>query len=99
MSLTQQIRWNPVALFVIVIAAAVLPNAVAMDNKAGEYRASEIPQELKLDTGNVVLYDKSLKPGDVAPDFTLPNEEGELVSLGALLKKGPVVVVFYRGVW
>lgn len=40
-----------------------------------------------------------LKPGDMAPDFTLSNQTGELVSLGDALKKGSVVLVFYRGAW
>jgi hypothetical protein len=39
------------------------------------------------------------KVGEVAPDFTLPNTNGEPLSLSALLAQGPVVVTFYRGVW
>lgn len=41
----------------------------------------------------------SLKIGDKAPDFTLPNAIGKVVNLGTLLKGGPVVVTFYRGTW
>jgi peroxiredoxin len=41
----------------------------------------------------------ALKPGDPAPDFTLPDTNGTLVSCGALLRRGPVVITFYRGVW
>lgn len=37
--------------------------------------------------------------GDVAPNFSLPNASGESVSSEALLKRGPIVVVFYRGAW
>src|SRR6201993_173329 len=37
--------------------------------------------------------------GDVAPDFSLKDPEGNVVSLAELLKKGPVVLSFYRGVW
>jgi peroxiredoxin len=36
---------------------------------------------------------------DRAPDFALPNARGQLVRLGDLLQQGPVVLVFYRGVW
>jgi thioredoxin-dependent peroxiredoxin len=36
-----------------------------------------------------------LKPGDRAPDFTLPDQDGTEVSLSALLADGPVVVYFY----
>jgi peroxiredoxin Q/BCP len=36
-----------------------------------------------------------LKPGDRAPDFTLPDDTGQPVSLRTLLAAGPVVLVFY----
>ena len=39
----------------------------------------------------------SLKVGDKAPDFNLPNATGEEVRLKELLDKGPVVLNFYRG--
>ncbi len=39
------------------------------------------------------------KEGDRAPDFTLPNPNGDQVSLSRLLARGPVVVTFYRGTW
>ena len=42
---------------------------------------------------------KVKKVGDLAPDFTLPNTDGEPVSLSRLLARGPVVATFYRGVW
>jgi peroxiredoxin Q/BCP len=37
----------------------------------------------------------SLKVGDQAPDFTLPDTEGKPVSLSNLLKAGPVILAFY----
>jgi peroxiredoxin Q/BCP len=37
----------------------------------------------------------SVPPGSRAPDFTLPNQDGVLVRLSALLEKGPVVLYFY----
>jgi peroxiredoxin len=40
-----------------------------------------------------------LKAGEAAPPFELPNYKGSQVSLSGLLASGPVVVVFYRGVW
>jgi len=36
-----------------------------------------------------------LKPGDNAPDFTLPDQDGTQVSLSDLLKDGPLVLYFY----
>ena len=43
--------------------------------------------------------DRALKVGDVAPQFTLPDPDGNPVSSNALLATGPLVVTFYRGVW
>ena len=43
--------------------------------------------------------DRALKVGDVAPEFTLPDTDGNPVSSKVLLAKGPLVVTFYRGVW
>lgn len=45
------------------------------------------------------ITDKSLKVGDKATTFSLPNIEGKLVSSEDLLAKGPLVVSFYRGGW
>jgi peroxiredoxin len=42
---------------------------------------------------------RARKAGDVAPSFSLKDPEGNEVSLAELLKKGPVVLSFYRGVW
>jgi peroxiredoxin Q/BCP len=36
-----------------------------------------------------------LQAGDKAPDFTLPDQDGNQVSLHALLGEGPVVLYFY----
>jgi len=40
-----------------------------------------------------------LRIGERAPDFALPNQRGETVSLSDRLSRGPVVLNFYRGVW
>jgi thioredoxin-dependent peroxiredoxin len=37
----------------------------------------------------------SLKVGDPAPDFTLPDTEGRPVTLSRLLQQGPVILAFY----
>jgi len=36
-----------------------------------------------------------LATGDTAPDFTLPDQNGNQVTLSALLEAGPVVLFFY----
>jgi peroxiredoxin len=40
-----------------------------------------------------------LKVGNRAPEFMLRNAKEEIVDIGALRKKGPVIVTFYRGGW
>src|SRR5271169_1323362 len=37
--------------------------------------------------------------GDLMPPFYLPDENGHIVSLGDLLRHGPVAVVAHRGHW
>lgn len=39
------------------------------------------------------------KIGDAFPDFLLPDQNGKLVGLSAMLAEGPVVVAFLRGHW
>lgn len=39
------------------------------------------------------------KAGDVAPSFSLKDPEGNVVSSADLLRRGPLVLSFYRGVW
>ena len=39
------------------------------------------------------------KAGDVAPDFTLPDQHGRSHTLSAERGRQPVVLVFYRGYW
>lgn len=67
---------------------------------------SQIPEEtIKLlfaATEKLVksgLAEKSLKKGDKAPSFSLPNARGETISSYDLLKKGPLIISFYRGDW
>src|SRR5215472_13026986 len=45
------------------------------------------------------LVDKTLKVGNSAPDFILPDTHGNAVRLYSLLRAGHVVLVFYRGNW
>jgi peroxiredoxin Q/BCP len=37
----------------------------------------------------------TLKVGDKAPDFTLPDTDGKPVTLSRLLAEGPVILAFY----
>lgn len=63
------------------------PEAKAVMEKAvSDLRASHIVEHAK-------------KAGDVAPEFSLKGADGKSIALKKLLKKGPVVLVFYRGGW
>lgn len=45
------------------------------------------------------IVDRAVAPGAVAPSFARPDLAGETVRLGALLRRGPVVLSFFRGRW
>ena len=68
--------------------------------------AKDIPENLRRvmeeETARLVqsgIAQKSLKTGDKAPNFSLPNGTGQILSSAELLAKGPLVVNFYRGGW
>ncbi|OAB36847.1 alkyl hydroperoxide reductase [Paenibacillus macquariensis subsp. defensor] len=42
---------------------------------------------------------RGLIVGFKAPDFTLENAEGQKITLSEETAKGPVVLIFYRGIW
>ncbi|MGJ8725847.1 MAG: peroxiredoxin-like family protein [Roseibacillus sp.] len=45
------------------------------------------------------IVESAKQVGDLAPDFTLTNATGKEVTLSDELKKGPVVLTWYRGGW
>lgn len=61
--------------------------------------AVEVMSKATADLENSGVVDNSLKVGDKAPDFELPDPTGTQVKLSELLKNGPVVINFYRGQW
>jgi hypothetical protein len=65
----------------------VTPDRIAMMHRAtAELKASGIEG-------------RALKIGDRAPDFALFNQDRIEVSSKDLLRKGPMVVSFFRGHW
>ena len=77
-----------------------------MNAARAKYRGQIIPQPaltiMDAETARLAASDlaaHALKVGNAAPDFILPDAHGEPVRLRALLDKGPVVLVFYRGGW
>lgn len=69
-------------------------------------KAKNVPPEI-LETMNQAtvtlqergIADNSLRSGDSAPGFTLPNHQGEALRLSDLLDDSVVVLSFYRGGW
>jgi peroxiredoxin len=45
------------------------------------------------------LAQRALKAGDRLPEFSLDDPDGNKVTKVDLLKKGPLIISFYRGVW
>lgn len=68
---------------VLLAAAALMPSQLAAANHAGTGEKRAAP----------------LKAGEIAPDFTLVDQNGRNHSLSAERGKRPVVLIFYRGYW
>jgi peroxiredoxin len=54
---------------------------------------------LQLFVANAQQAPKGLNVNDPAPAFTAKDQHGQSISLTEEMKKGPVVIVFYRGQW
>lgn len=68
--------------------------------------STQVPAEILMAVGQAYAelassgrFNGALKVGERAPEFTLPNMRGELVTLSTLLQEGSVVLSFYRGAW
>ena len=57
----------------------------ALDNLTKSLRENVIP--------------KIIQPGEALPAFALSNADGVVFKSGDLLKKGPLVMQFFRGHW
>lgn len=67
-------------------------------DKASQQKQDDYAEGIKLVEESGVL-ESAKNVGDAAPDFTLPDALGHEISLSALLEKGPVVLIWYRGEW
>jgi hypothetical protein len=76
-----------------------------LDDRRKKFESSAAPEKLTImhratnDLLHSGIMERVLKTGDRAPDFSLPDERGDLVGSLELLRKGPLVVSFYRGAW
>ena len=50
-------------------------------------------------TAGQETYPEVLNPGQMAPDFIATDQHGQTLRLSELTRKGPVVLIFYRGLW
>lgn len=60
---------------------------------------AEIVQRLVTRLKNHDAGSQAPAVGDKMPGFVLPDENGNIVRLGQLLREGPVVINFHRGHW
>lgn len=75
---------------------------IAMKKESSVGRPPEVVEVLVGEIKKLVqsgIADNAIKTGEVLPEFTLPDEKGNLVSSKDLLARGPLAVSFYRGVW
>lgn len=85
---------------------STLTTTQELDSARNFYRGQKIPKPaLKImdaataEFENNAVASHALQPGNIAPDFILPDVDGRSVRLYTELERGPVVLVFYRGGW
>jgi len=83
-----------------------MPTLKTQIDAFNEEKAKQIPEDIlktidnsTLDLKARHLEDNSLKTGDIAPDFALPDHNGKTQPLSKYLQDFPLVLSFYRGGW
>ncbi|MGN7864721.1 peroxiredoxin-like family protein [Chryseobacterium sp. 22458] len=68
--------------------------------------SSQLPQEVINAFGKSVddlktknMEDRCIRPGEKMPEFLLPNATGKMIDSNDILKKGKMILAFYRGSW
>ena len=76
-----------------------------LEEKSAEFSkgtSEEIKQTFQKSLDDLAatgILEKAKNNGDIAPNFVLPDQNGKEVDLYKLLEEGPVVLIWYRGVW
>ncbi len=70
----------------------------ALEKKAGP-EATALMHRATADLRATGIADRAVRAGQAAPPFALEDSRGRRVSLADLLRRGPVVVQFFRGHW
>ncbi|WP_241330287.1 peroxiredoxin-like family protein [Chryseobacterium arthrosphaerae] len=68
--------------------------------------SSQLPQEVINAFGKSVddlktknMEDRCIQPGEKMPEFLLPNATDKMIDSNDILKKGKMILAFYRGSW
>lgn len=93
---------NKKAVFILLFGVSVFIAGCSQASTSNSVKpAAETPQP--AETEKIVTeqdaVNNGLKPGAKMPSFSLKDIGGKTVSSDELLKKGNLVVVFYRGAW
>jgi peroxiredoxin len=78
---------------VFIYAVFLVMCFIALAAFAQDKPAPEVPEQFLGKESATVTVDSK------APDFELPNAQGEVRKLSELLELGPVILTFYRGGW
>lgn len=81
--MTKSTREPAIALIIVVVTSLFC---------AACQRASQSAQELKPRSS-------AIQVGDIAPNFSLRDQNNQTVNLSSARGNTPVVLVFYRGYW
>lgn len=67
---------------------------------------TQVPQEVLEAFGKSIedlqkknIDEKSIKLGEIMPEFLLPNVKNEIINSKEILKNGKMIIAFYRGSW
>jgi cytochrome oxidase Cu insertion factor (SCO1/SenC/PrrC family) len=89
------------SLLLVLLVSLISPGAV---ERSRSIESVAVVEPITVGSSPQSQADKWLRGtpigvGDLAPDFTLEDQNGKQVTLSAARGKSPVVLVFYRGYW
>lgn len=73
----------------VLVAVAVIIGSIACTTKLDSRSAN----------GDLKPRDSPLQVGEMAPDFTIENQNNQKITLSSARGSRPTVLVFYRGNW
>lgn len=76
-----------------------------LDEQRKHFESSTPPEALLImhrataDLEKSGILENVLETGERVPEFSLPDMDGRGVNLSDVLTRGPLVTIFYRGMW